>query len=229
MKTAIVTGATSGIGLEMTHVLIKKGYKVYGMGRRFRQMPKEENFEAVICDFRDENALYGAAENIKKRESIDLLVNCAGVGFFGRHEEIDGGNLSDMIDVNLKSPILLTNFFMKDLKKNKGQIINVSSVTAKKISTYGCAYGATKAGLSSFFESLFEEVRKYGVRVTTIHPDITKTSFYDNANFEQGDTPDTYLNPQEISNVLDFILAQREGAVVTDLTMQPQKHRIRKK
>jgi len=102
-------------------------------------------------------------------------------------------------------------------------------VTARKTNTHGCAYGATKAGLTSFAVSLFEEVRKYGVKVTVLHPDMTRSKFYRNADFCEGDLSDTYLECGEIAETVSALLDQREGLVITDITIRPQRHQIQKK
>lgn len=124
--------------------------------------------------------------------------------------------------------MVLTNLLLRDLKKYGGTVINISSVTAQLSNPHGCAYGATKAGLSSFSRSLFDEVRKYGVRVVTIQPDMTKTDLYRNADFTQGEE-DSYLLPEEIAETVRDILQMRKGVVVTEITLRPQLHRIRRK
>jgi len=115
------------------------------------------------------------------------------------------------------------------LKKNHGYIINISSVTAKQSSPHGCAYAATKAGLSSFGKSLFEEARKYGVKVTTIHPDMTDTNLHRDADFTCGEEPESYLLPDEVAKAVAYVLDQREGMVVPEITLRPQLHRIARK
>lgn len=230
MKTAVLTGASSGIGLEITKILLKNDIKVYGFGRNFKNADiKSEYFFPVICDITDINKLCTEIEKIKKENSIDILINNAGVGYFSPHEEINIKKIHEMICVNLEAPIVLTKLLLRDIKKNKGIIINMSSVTAKKINTHGCCYGATKAGLTSFSNSLFNEIRKYGVKVITIHPDITKTNFYRNSNFCQGDSEQSYIYPTEIASVIESILNMRDGILFTDITIQPQKHQLTKK
>ncbi|SKA91238.1 hypothetical protein SAMN05443428_11126 [Caloramator quimbayensis] len=230
MKTAIITGASSGIGLELSKSLIESGFKVYGFGRNFDENNlKDTNFIPVICDLTNVDNLTQIIKGIKSKEDVYVLVNNAGVGYFGPHEELNSRKIHEMVMINLEVPLILTQQLLRDLKKNEGYIINISSVTAKKISTYGCAYAATKAGLSHFAESLFEEVRKYGVKVVTIHPDITKTNFYRNANFKEGEKEDTYIYPAEIADAVKMVLTQREGLVLTDITLKPQRHRISRK
>lgn len=230
MKAAIITGASSGIGLEISKVLLDNGYMVYGFGRNFDTCDiKDSNFLPIIHDLTDVPGLSDRIKEIAAKEEVSVLINNAGAGYFGPHEELNARKIHQMVVVNLEIPMVLSQLLLRDLKKNSGHIINISSVTAGKSNTYGCAYGATKAGLSSFSKSLFEEVRKYGVKVVVIHPDMTKTNFYRNADFCEGITEDTYLMPEEVAGAVDFILKQREGIVLSEITLQPQKHQIRRK
>ena len=231
MKTAIVTGASSGIGAAITSMLLTEGYEVFGFGRSFDEsfVSQHELFHPIQCDLMKINELTEKLKEIKKKHSIHLLVNNAGVGYYGPHEELSPAKIHAMVTTNLEVPMVLSQLLLRDLKKNKGTILNISSVTAKKSNTYGCSYGATKAGLSSFSASLFDEVRKYGVKVVTLHPDMTKTNLYRNANFCEGDTMDSYLLPEEVASACQMILHARDGLVVTDLTIQPQLHKLTKR
>ena len=134
-----------------------------------------------------------------------------------------------MVRTNLEVPMILTSLLLRNLKKNKGYVINISSVTANGTNPHGCAYGATKAGLSSFSHSLFDEARKYGIKVVTISPDMTKTNLYRNADFKEGDEAESYLLPEEIAKAVEYVLGQREGLVISDITLKPQIHRIKRK
>lgn len=231
MKCAIVTGASSGIGLEITRVLLNNNYKVYGLARDFSKTDLQHvNFIKEVCDITKTFLLEEKVKYIKSIESeIYILVNNAGVGYYGPHEEINTKKLHAMIATNLEAPIILTHLLLRDLKKNSGYIINISSITAKKASPIGCAYSATKAGLSHFSESLFEETRKARVKVVTIHPDMAKTNFYENANFREGDLPESYITGKCVAEAVAMIINQREGTVLTDITIRPQKHMITKK
>lgn len=231
MKTAIVTGASSGIGFEISKRLLKMDYKVYGFGRDFSKVDFfNSNFIQEVCDITDINALVKIIEKIKKENQVCLLVNNAGVGYFGPHEELNPKKIHLMVSTNLEIPMVLCNVLLRDLKKNKGMIINISSVTAKYISTYGCTYAATKAGLTHFSESLFSEIRKTGVKVLSVHPDMTKSNFYRNANFSEDDSDtDFYIDSEVIADTVRSILMQGSNIAVTDITIRPQKHRIRRK
>ncbi|NMB42481.1 MAG: SDR family NAD(P)-dependent oxidoreductase, partial [Firmicutes bacterium] len=166
----------------------------------------------------------------RKREScIHVLVNNAGVGYFGPHEQLNAQKIRTMVAVNLQAPLILTQLLLRDIKKSRGYIINISSITGKRVCAHGCAYGATKAALTHFSNSLFEETRKAGVKVVAIHPDMTKTPFYDNLDFRQGDIPESYITAKCVAQALETVLSQREGTVVTDITLRPQRNMIIRK
>lgn len=229
MKTAIVTGASSGIGLEITRMLLELDYRVYAIGRNFPpDTPNSKCFCPITCDITNTLRLTEHIKEIQKQEEIHLLVNNAGVGYFGPHEELNQKKIHEMVSVNVEVPLLLSQLLLRDLKKHKGIIINISSVTASKSNTYGCAYGATKSALTSFSASLFDEVRKYGVKVCTIHPDMTKSNFYRNADFKEGETSDTYLLPEEVAKAVQMMITSRDGLVVSEITLKPQLHRLQK-
>jgi short-subunit dehydrogenase len=211
MKNAIVTGYSSGIGQSICQILEDNGYEVIKLVSRLEEIKK---LEVEI-------------KNIIKSEDIDLLVNCAGVGIFQPHEEISISKIKEIIDVNLTAPIILTNLLLRSLKKTQGHIINISSIEATRHSKFSALYTATKSGLRDFSLSLFEELRKSGVGVTTINPDLTTTSFFDDLQFEPSTKDETFLLPETIAqSVLDVL---NTNGVITDLTVRPQKFDIKKK
>ncbi len=231
MKIAILTVASRGIGLALTKRLICMDYKVYGISRSFENMDfHHENFIPIRCDVQNTRELMDKINSIKKDEpEIHLLINNAGVGYFGPHEQIPIEGIQAMVRTNLEAPLVLCQLLLRSLKKSRGTIIFISSVTAKKISTHGCAYAASKAGLSHFANSLFEEVRKHGVKVTVIHPDMTKTSFYDNLDFTYENEEDAVLLAEQVADAVEYVLNTESNMVVNDITLRPQKNRIKRK
>lgn len=226
---AIVTGASSGIGFEISKTLCRLGYEVFGLGRKFDIEFADNKFHKVICDILDTEKLCDTVKKIASRSHVTVLVNNAGTAYYGLHEELNAKKIQEMVRTNLEAPMILTNLLLRELKKNKGYVINISSVTANGTNPHGCAYGATKAGLSSFSHSLFDEARKYGIKVVTISPDMTKTNLYRNADFKEGDESESYLIPEEVASTVEYVLSQREGLVISDITLKPQIHRIKRK
>ncbi|MBN1891760.1 MAG: SDR family oxidoreductase [Clostridiales bacterium] len=231
MKTAIVTGSSSGIGLQITRMLLQKEWTVYALSRS-RPVPtgSTENLIHVPCDLLDTAAMTACVQDIlTKAPALDLLVNCAGIGVFGPHEQANPESLSKMLRLNLEVPILLCQLTLRALKASKGKIINISSVTAEKDSVFGCAYSASKAGLSRFSTSLFEEVRKSGVGVTVVAPDLTRTAFYDSLDFVPDEDARAAILPEQIADAVAYIIESPDHLVVSEITMRPQINRIRRK
>ena len=234
-KVALVTGASSGIGFAISEALCKRGYQVYGIGRNFdtpwflQKEWREESFRPVICDMLQTEQLLKIVRQIMAEQPVNLLINNAGAGYYGLHEELNPEKIMEMVRVNLEAPMLLCRELLRSFMKIGGTIINISSVTAAETNPHGCAYGATKAGLANFTRSLFEESRKYGVRVAMISPDMTRTNLYRNADFEQADEAEAYLLPEEVAQAVEFVLDQRDGMVVSEIVLKPQLHRIKRK
>ncbi|MEM7184869.1 MAG: SDR family oxidoreductase [Spirochaetota bacterium] len=228
--SAIVTGNRKGIGLAITKVLLGLGYKVYGISREQDCLFEAESLELISCDISHSGQLQNLYNRIlKKDKGLKVLVNNAGVGAIGLHEELDLKYLESMLQTNFIAPILLTRLCLRSLKQNQGYIFNICSTSALKASPLGSAYAATKSGLAHFGTSLFEEIRKTGTKVINIYPDLTKTAFFENLNYEQSEDPMTYLLPEDISQYIEFILQQRTELVSSELTIRTQKHRIDKK
>ncbi len=225
MEKAVVTGATSGIGLEICRGLLEKGWFVYGLGRDFKNAPEDENFVPVRVDLTNREAL--REEIVKIRRGVTLLINNAGVGWFGLHEELSPQKIHEIVAVDLEAPMIITGLMLREMKKTGGRIINISSCAAKHSSPHGAAYGAAKAGLSAFSESIFDEGRKYGVFVTAIHPDITATNFYDKTNFTYETGEDFSLSPKDVAEAVMAVISA--DYPVKEITLLPKKHRIRYK
>lgn len=232
MKTVLLTGASSGIGLATALRLASEGYEIFGIGRTFDEtISYPENFHRFSCDITDSKQLSKTLQTIKQQlpqPAPDILIHSAGIGLYGLQETLNPEDIRALIRTNLEAPVLLTTEFLGFMKqRSSGHIIFLSSVTAKKSNTYGCAYGATKAGLLSFANSLFDEVRKNGIKVTTLLPDMTQTNLYRNADFTADDT--ACLFPEDIADTISYILSCGDHLNITELTIQPQKHRIKKK
>lgn len=231
MKTAIVTGASSGIGLQITRMLLRKEWTVYALSRS-RSFPAgaTKNLIRVPCDLLDTAAMTACVQDILTNVSgLDLLVNCAGIGVFGPHEQAKPEALSNMLRLNLEVPILLCRLTLRALKSSKGKIINISSVTAEKDSVFGCAYAGSKSGLSRFSTSLFEEVRKSGVGVTVVAPDLTRTAFYDSLDFAPDEDARAAILPEQVADAVAYIIESPDHLVVSEITLRPQINRIRRK
>jgi short-subunit dehydrogenase len=226
---AVVTGTSSGIGAAITHRLLATDWRVLGISRRPSTI-QHEGYTQLEADLSSSAALALSAETILALESpLKLLINNAGVGYFAPHEELSANQIEEMVRVNLLAPLLMSRFLLRALKGTQGWIINISSFSAHERSSFGAAYAATKAGVKHFGDSLFDEVRKSGVKVVTISPDITRTPFYDHLHFAPEDDPVAAIEPEGVADTIIHILAQEQRMVMTEVVVRPQRLLLKKR
>jgi len=181
-QTAIVTGASSGIGRATAEVLAQKGFNVFGTSRRAANTaPKQVSM--LTCDVTDDESVRGMVASVLSRTGrIDLLVNNAGVGLQGGAEESSIGQVQALFDVNLFGVIRATNAVLPAMRqRGRGRIVNISSVLGLIPSPYSAHYAATKHALEGYSESLDHELRAFNIRVSLIEPGYTRSVFDQNA------------------------------------------------
>lgn len=229
MKTAVVTGASSGIGKEICQRLLTLKYQVIGISRSINANDfNNKNFTAINADLSDETSTLSTCEKFIKKD-IHILINCAGFGRFEPHEELHADVISKMIYLNLNAPLLLTNSLLRTLKKNDGYLININSIEAIRANKFAGVYSATKAGLKAFGDSLFQECRKSNLSITNINPDMTESSFYDELRFDVSNKENEKLLSSDIADAVEHILSMRKGAVVSEYTIRSLNFGITKK
>ena len=228
MKTAVVTGASSGIGEAISTRLLKLGYRVIGISRNITNRYNDTAFIPLQADLSHEKQTLDICKKLKD-EDIYILVNCAGFGRFEPHEELNPKTITEMVFLNLTAPMLLTNALLRKLKSNDGYLININSIEALRSAKFAGVYSATKSGLKAFGDSLFEESRKTNLSVTNINPDMTQSGFYDDLRFETTQKENERLLCSDIADAIEHILTMRKGAVVSEYTIRSLNFGIRKK
>lgn len=182
---ALVTGATSGIGRDISRELVSRGIKVVLTGRNkenLAELRKElgkDMTAAVACDLGDEKACV-ALYNKLKDKNIDILINCAGFGAFGEFLNVPLKTELDMINVNIKAVHILTKLFLRDfVKRNSGYILNVASAAGFLAGPLMSTYYATKSYVVRLTHAIYEELRRRNsdVYVGVFCPGPVKTDF----------------------------------------------------
>lgn len=225
MKTAVITGTSKGIGLACANLLLDNNIKVIGISRSSSGI-EHPNFTEYLVDLADFSQL-DKLINTLSNDSIDILINNAGVAYYGPCETISSKHIAEMTAVNITAPMILTSGLLRSLITTKGIVINISSITAKNANnTHGAVYGATKAALSNFGDSLFCEIRKRGVRVANLHPDLTDTALYRNADFKPASEDGCKLMPEQVADMVYQVISMPEGSLIRDITLSPQFNRI---
>ena len=194
-KTVLITGASSGIGLNFSQKFAGSGHDVILVARsegKLQTLSNEiENKYGVktyvfTSDLSKPDASKKLYEEIKTQGiQVDIMINNAGFGLFGEFEQTELSKELDMIQVNITALTELSKYFGKEMvKRKKGQILNVASTAAFQPGPLMAVYYATKAYVLSFSEALANEWAPHGVKVTALCPGATKTGFSDAAELQ---------------------------------------------
>lgn len=217
-KVAVVTGSSSGIGLSVCRAMLDAGAVVYGLSRSATPLDHEQ-FRWLQTDVTHEAEIERAfGEVIGKHDHVDVLVNNAGFGFFKDVETIDPADWRKLIDTNLTAAFLCTRQAVPSMKaRRSGMIVNVGSVAGKRGIKGGSAYCASKFAINGFSESIMEELREFGIRVTCINPGSVMTGFFDHAGLQ----PKKYMQSDDIGRLIVSLIELPDGMIPDEMTVRP--------
>jgi len=234
-KTALITGATSGIGKATAQILAKNNYKIILCGRREDRMAELEKelskltaVHTLLFDVRDKKAVSESIASLPESFStIDILINNAG----NAHglDPIQNGDLDDwdaMIDINVKGLLYVSKAIIPQMIERKsGHIINIGSTAAKEVYPNGNVYCATKHAVDALNQGMRMDLNPFGIRVGAIHPGMVQTEFSE-VRFKgdtdraekvyQGFTP---LQPEDIADIIHFVVSRPYHVNIADLVV----------
>jgi 3-hydroxy acid dehydrogenase/malonic semialdehyde reductase len=234
-KTALITGATSGIGKATAETLAKNNYKIILCGRREDRMAELEKelsklteVHTLLFDVRDKKAVSESIASLPEAFStIDILINNAG----NAHglDPIQNGDLDDwdaMIDINVKGLLYVSKAIIPQMIRRKsGHIINIGSTAAKEVYPNGNVYCATKHAVDALNQGMRMDLNPFGIRVGAIHPGMVQTEFSE-VRFKgdtdraekvyQGFTP---LQPEDIADIIHFVVSRPYHVNIADLVV----------
>ena len=236
-KTALVTGATSGIGKATAQILAKNNYKIILCGRREERLNdlKKELSEftevrTLSFDVRDKKAVFESINSIPEAFStIDVLINNAG----NAHglDPIQNGDLDDwdaMIDINVKGLLYVSKAIIPQMIERKsGHIINIGSIAGKEVYPNGNVYCASKHAVDALSQAMRMDLNPFGIRVGAIHPGAVETEFSEvrfkgdtekAANVYKGFEP---LHPEDIADIIHFVVSRPYHVNIADLMVLP--------
>ncbi|CAI8314825.1 MAG: putative oxidoreductase [Owenweeksia sp. TMED14] len=215
VKTALITGATSGIGYEMAKILSLKGYSLWLTGRNLQAINKlEKEFpscKTLSADLSEDQGRENFWTWIRDTP-VDLMINNAGYGIWKEVVSSEKGELEKMIRVNVEVLLHFSSEFAKRMvKRGSGKILNVASIASFFPGPHMAAYYASKAFVLSFSEALNHELRKTNVSVTTLCPGPTKSKFFERAGINNS----PLMNGSWIPHMTSYMVAKKgiEGAL----------------
>lgn len=228
--TALVTGASSGIGRATARILARANAKVALVGRR-QSMLEELATEcgslasAYPCDITDDAQLNDLASRIGSDFSrIDVLVHSSGIIKLGTTETSPVADFDSQYAANVRGPYRLTQLLLPLLREASGQIVVVNSSITRAQNTAGRGtYAATQHAVHAMTNALRDEVNEFGVRVTSIFPGTTATQRQMDLHAISGRRydPDRMLQPDDVAEAVLFALTMGRTAEVTDLYLRP--------
>lgn len=206
-KKVLITGGSSGIGLELAKRFAADGYMVLLAASSKEKLltAKQilERYQVPVQIYVLNLAKQGAAEQLyqavrKDGHVIDVLVNNAGIGTIGATEQIPVGADEDLMILNMMTPVILTKLFIKDMyQKHSGRILNVCSTGAYQPGPYTASYYASKSFLLSYTKAVRYEAKRQGVSVCALCPGTTDTGFFKRAGSR---TPKGAMSPEQVAD-----------------------------
>lgn len=228
--TAVVTGASSGIGRATAKILVRAQARVALVGRRqsiLEDLATECGplASAYPCDMTDDAQLRTLAAAIRADFSgVDILVHSSGIIKLGNTETSPVADLDSQYAANVRAPYVLTQLLLPLLRERSGQIVVVNSSITRAHNTAGRgSYAASQHAVHAMANALRDEVNEHGVRVTTIFPGTTATQRQIDLHEISGKRydPDRMLQPDDVAEAILFALTIGRTAEVTDLYLRP--------
>jgi short-subunit dehydrogenase len=193
---ALITGATSGIGLELAKLFAKDKYNLVIVARSQDELSKTANelqqqygiqVTSIAKDLFEPQAPFDVYQQVKAQGiQIDVLVNDAGQGQYGAFTTTDINRELDIIQLNIGAYVVFTKLYLQEMVARKsGKILQVSSLGAEIPGPLQAVYHGTKAFITSFTEAVREEVKESGVTITLLEPGVTDTDFFNKADMER--------------------------------------------
>ncbi|MBD2515644.1 SDR family oxidoreductase [Nostoc sp. FACHB-973] len=234
MSTALITGASSGIGKAFAQELAARKTNLVLVARSEDQLKKlaqqlqekhKIEVDVIVKDLTEANAAAAVFDATKaKGLTIDLLINNAGFGCYGDFAESDGERQVKIVQLNIVALVDLTHKFLPLMRQRRsGSIINVSSITGFQPIPYLSVYAASKAFILSFSEALWAENRQYGVRILVTCPGPIETNFFAEANFPPalaGSREKVYSSEEVVSESLRALEEWQPTVIIGDITTQ---------
>ena len=225
-KVAVVTGSGRGIGRGIAMELGRLGAQVVLAARSRNELEETarmigKSASVVPTDVRRKDDLQRLFEQTTTALGpVDVLVNAAGLGIFGPVIDFTDEAFEILIETNLRGIFFASRLVLPSMiERKQGHIINIASIAGKVGSANRAVYCASKFGVVGFTESLAEEVRQHGVRVSVICPGSTDTRF--SPSETSGKSRERMLQPEDIAHAVRMIVTQEPNSFVSEIIMRP--------
>ena len=223
-RSALVTGASSGIGLATAERLLTEGWQVCGISRRGTAAGLEhDRFTPLAVDLADLDDLQGALKKLLAGRDIDCLVHAAGQGHFGSLEQFSVAQIEASLRVNLSSAMVISRALLPAMRRRgSGRLVFIGSESALTAGRKGALYCAAKFGLRGFSLALREDCAADGIQVSLVNPGMVRSPFFDSLDFAPGDRPENAIEVGDVAEIVCAILAASPEIVIDEINLSPR-------
>lgn len=229
-KTSLITGGSKGIGRAIAEQMLQAGMNVGITGRSINSLKSVseeliakygDKVVAFEADVRNYKAQQDAVRDlVAKFGSLDVVIANAGVGHFAPIDEMTHDQWNDIIDINLTGVFNTVKASVESIKQSEGYIITIASLAGTNFFAQGSAYNASKFGLVGFTQAIMLDLRKYGVKVSTIMPGSVSTYFNDHTPNEA----DAWkIQPEDIAELTMDILNMNPRTLPSKIEVRPSR------
>lgn len=224
---AVITGATGGIGIEISKVFLNKGYNVIGIGRdqektKILSQKYTNQFRYYNADLSSMDGILDVKNLVDGCKRVDTLINCAGINIIKPLPKVTPKDFEELLTINVKAPYFISQYCVEKMQQIKsGRIVNIGSIWGAKSKEFRSLYSTSKSALSGITRALAAEFSSSNILVNTISPGFVDTSLTrksltsDEINNLTAKVPIRRLiKPEEIANLVYF-LGSYENASIT--------------
>lgn len=228
IKTAFVTGANRGIGRAIALRLAQLGYNLVLLARDQAALDSVAGECAelgsralsVAGELLDEAFIDAAiAQAIEHFGGVDVLINNAGTASHAAVQDADLGAWKSVMDVNFQAVVRLSNKLLPAMiNARSGAVINISSISGRSTSAGSAIYSASKFALNGFTECMYEDVRDYGIKVSSIMPGFVETELTQGLGMDAS----RMIRPDDVADAVQYILSASASVCPTEIVLRPQ-------
>jgi len=192
MRTVLITGATSGIGLSIANLLHDNGFKVYGTSRTPGNNQKNFQFEILELDITSDGSIQKCIDTLlTKTKTIDALINNAGIGICGSAEETSMEQAYKQVETNFWGAVKMTRAVLPVMRGQKGgNIITIGSLAGLIPVPFQSYYAASKHALEGFFKTLRIEIKSFNIKISIVEPGFFKTNLHNTFEYASSSIAD---------------------------------------
>ncbi|NND00419.1 MAG: SDR family oxidoreductase [Gammaproteobacteria bacterium] len=230
MKNALITGASSGIGLATAKLMLSSGARVTGMARDFAET-ECAGMQQVSVDLSELDSLPNTLQRQDAlNQPFDCLILNAGYGRFGGIEQFSHQQIRHLVDVNLISNLFLLKHYLPRFKRNGGQdIVLIGSESALSGGRQGAVYCASKFAIRGLAQSLRADCANNDIRVILVNPGAVASDFFDDLHFHPSRGEEFAISVDSVAQTIVSALQQPRTTVIEEINLQPIKKAYQKR